>query len=59
MMRSFSAIMSADPPPVSSLQPFSPAALEALGPEFATSPRAVLKALREGRPIPGSAVILL
>jgi hypothetical protein len=32
---------------------------QALGPEFATSPRAVLKALREGRPIPGSAVILL
>ena len=36
-----------------------PELLEALGPEFATSPRAVLKALREGRPIPGSAVILL
>lgn len=32
---------------------------QALGPQFATSPRAVLKALREGRPIPGSAVILL
>ena len=36
-----------------------PELLEALGPEFATSPRAVLKALREGRPVPGSAVILL
>jgi transcriptional regulator with XRE-family HTH domain len=33
--------------------------IEALGPEFATSPRAVLKALREGRPITGSAVILI
>jgi len=32
---------------------------EALGPEFATSPRAVLRALREGRPVPGSGVILL
>jgi transcriptional regulator with XRE-family HTH domain len=36
-----------------------PELLEALGPEFATSPRAVLRALRDGRPIPGSAVILL
>jgi len=36
-----------------------PELIEALGPEFATSPRAVLKALRGGRPIPGSAVILL
>jgi hypothetical protein len=36
-----------------------PELLEALGPGFATSSRAVLKALREGRPIPGSAVILL
>jgi transcriptional regulator with XRE-family HTH domain len=36
-----------------------PELLEALGPEFATSPRAVLKTLREGRPIPGSAVILV
>ncbi|MEA2675936.1 MAG: hypothetical protein QOJ81_77 [Chloroflexota bacterium] len=36
-----------------------PELLEALGPEFATSPRAVFKALREGRTIPGSAVILL
>lgn len=36
-----------------------PELLEALGPEFATSPRAVLKAMREGKPIPGSAVILL
>jgi transcriptional regulator with XRE-family HTH domain len=33
--------------------------LEALGPEFATSPRVVLRALREGTPIPGSAVILV
>jgi hypothetical protein len=33
--------------------------IEALGPEFATSPRAVLKALREARPITGSAVILI
>lgn len=36
-----------------------PELLEALGTEFVTSPRAVLKALREGKPIPGSAVILL
>jgi hypothetical protein len=36
-----------------------PELLRALGPEFATSPRAVLNALRAGRPIPGSAVILL
>ena len=36
-----------------------PELLEALGPEFETSARAVLKSLREGRPIPGSAVILL
>ncbi|MEP7379479.1 MAG: hypothetical protein ABI725_07970, partial [Chloroflexota bacterium] len=33
--------------------------VEALGPGFATSSRAVLKSLREGRPMPGSAVILL
>jgi hypothetical protein len=33
--------------------------IEALGFEFATSPRVVLGALRAGRPIPGSAVILL
>ena len=33
--------------------------LEALGSEFATSPRALLSALREGTPIPGSGVILL
>lgn len=36
-----------------------PELLEALGPEFATSPRVVLRALREGRAIPGSGVILL
>jgi transcriptional regulator with XRE-family HTH domain len=36
-----------------------PELIETLGPEFATSPRAVLKALREGTPIPGSAVILV
>ena len=33
--------------------------LEALGLEFATSPRVILRALREGRPIPGSGVTLL
>ena len=32
---------------------------EALGVEFGTSPRGILGALREGRPIPGSGVILL
>jgi hypothetical protein len=36
-----------------------PGLFEALGPGFAASPRAVLRALRGGRPIPGSAVILL
>jgi hypothetical protein len=36
-----------------------PELLQALGSDFATSPRVVLKALREGRAIPGSAVILL
>ena len=36
-----------------------PELVEALGPGFAASPRAVLGALRGGRPIPGSAVILL
>jgi hypothetical protein len=36
-----------------------PGLFEALGPGFAASPRAVLGALRGGRPIPGSAVILL
>ena len=33
--------------------------LEALGPEFATPARLILRALREGRPVPGSGVILL
>jgi hypothetical protein len=33
--------------------------IETLGPEYATSARIVIRALREGRPIPGSAVILL
>jgi hypothetical protein len=32
---------------------------EALGVDFATPPRALLAALREGRPLPGSGVILL
>lgn len=32
---------------------------EALGDDFATPPRALLAALREGRPLPGSGVILL
>lgn len=36
-----------------------PQLLEALGREFATSPRVLLRALREGRPLPGSGVILL
>lgn len=36
-----------------------PELLEALGPEFATPPRQLLRALREGRPMPGSGVILL
>ncbi|MEP7360823.1 MAG: hypothetical protein ABI744_04510, partial [Chloroflexota bacterium] len=36
-----------------------PELLDALGPEFATAPRVTLRALREGRPITGSAVILL
>jgi hypothetical protein len=36
-----------------------PELMQALGSEFATSPRTVLRSLREGRPIPGSAVILL
>jgi transcriptional regulator with XRE-family HTH domain len=31
----------------------------ALGPAYATSPRALLGALREGRPLPGSGVILV
>lgn len=31
----------------------------ALGPSYATSPRAILKALREGRPLPGSGVLLV
>jgi transcriptional regulator with XRE-family HTH domain len=33
--------------------------LEALGPRFQTPPRQILKALRDGSPIPGSGVILL
>ena len=33
--------------------------LEALGPRYATSRRAVLNALREGRRVPGSGVVLL
>ena len=36
-----------------------PQLVEALGAEFATSPRTTLRALRDGRAIPGSAVILL
>jgi transcriptional regulator with XRE-family HTH domain len=32
---------------------------EALGPRYATSPRTLLAALRAGRPLPGSGVILL
>jgi hypothetical protein len=36
-----------------------PALLEALGPAYATSPRLMLKALREGRALPGSGAILL
>lgn len=36
-----------------------PGLLEALGERFQTSPRSILKALREGLPLPGSGVILL
>ena len=36
-----------------------PELLEALGPEYATSPRQLLRALREGQPLPGSGVVLL
>ena len=36
-----------------------PELLGALGPAFATPARQILRALREGRPVPGSAVILL
>ena len=36
-----------------------PQLLEALGPEWTTPPRTILAALRAGRPLPGSAVILL
>ncbi len=36
-----------------------PELLEALGPEFATPGRQILRALREGRPVPSSGVILL
>jgi transcriptional regulator with XRE-family HTH domain len=31
----------------------------ALGPDYATSPRAILRALREGRPLAGSGVVLI
>ena len=36
-----------------------PQLLDSLGPRFSTSPRAVLRALGEGRPIPGSSVLLI
>lgn len=36
-----------------------PDLLEALGPRFVTPPRLLLKYLREGRPLPGSGVLLL
>jgi transcriptional regulator with XRE-family HTH domain len=36
-----------------------PQLLEALGPRYQTSSRALLKALRTGRPLPGSGVVLL
>jgi transcriptional regulator with XRE-family HTH domain len=36
-----------------------PDLLEALGPRFATAPRALLGALRMGKPIPGSGVVLV
>jgi hypothetical protein len=36
-----------------------PQLLEALGGDFATSPRAILKALRAGQPVPGSGVVLI
>ena len=36
-----------------------PELVEALGSEFTTSPRVILRALREGRPIPGSGLILV
>jgi transcriptional regulator with XRE-family HTH domain len=32
---------------------------EALGPEYATAPRSILRALREGQPLPGSGVVLV
>jgi hypothetical protein len=36
-----------------------PQLLDALGPEFATPPRTILRSLHGGRPLPGSGVILL
>jgi hypothetical protein len=36
-----------------------PQLLEALGPGYSTSPRAIFKALRSGRAVPGSGVILV
>jgi hypothetical protein len=36
-----------------------PQLLEALGPKYATPPRTILRALREGRPLPGSGVVLI
>ena len=33
--------------------------LTALGPAFATSPRTILRALRDGQPLPGSGVVLV
>jgi hypothetical protein len=32
---------------------------EALGPAFATPPRLILAALRDGQPVPGSGVVLV
>jgi transcriptional regulator with XRE-family HTH domain len=36
-----------------------PELLEALGPEFATEPRRLLRGLRDGHPLPGSGVVLV
>jgi hypothetical protein len=36
-----------------------PQLLEALGPRYATPPRRMLKALRDGAPLPGSGVVLV
>jgi hypothetical protein len=36
-----------------------PELLEALGPDYRTSPRQILRALRAGQPVPGSGVVLL